>query len=80
MASPPLRRASSLTTADDITGAPGACALSGQFPIKPSHDSLHDTVTASNHLSFIYTTLEPLEPHRCEDYRWVSAHGIGGGP
>ena len=52
MASPPLQRASSLTTADDITGAPGACALSGQFPIEPSHDSLHDTVTASNRLSF----------------------------
>ena len=54
MASPPLRRASSLTTADDITGAPGACALSGQSPIEPSHDSLHDTVTASDPLSFAH--------------------------
>ena len=66
MASPPLRRASSLTTADDITGAPGACALSGQFPIEPSHDSLHDTVTASNRLSFSRRS-SLSKPHRCED-------------
>ena len=52
MASPPLRRASSLTTADDITGAPGACALSGQFPLDPSHASLVGMLNASARPSF----------------------------